>query len=52
MAQLMFKIANQPHPDIRTLRPDVPDCLANVIDRAAGAMVMSECDVFIDGCLT
>ena len=34
MAQLMFKIANQPHPDIRTLRPDVPDCLANVIDRA------------------
>lgn len=34
MAQLMFKIANQPHPDIRTIRPDVPDCLAQVIDRA------------------
>lgn len=34
MAQLMFRIANDPHPDIRDLRPDVPDCLSAIIDRA------------------
>jgi CHASE2 domain-containing sensor protein len=34
MAQLMFRIANEPHPDIRDLRPDVPDCLSAIIDRA------------------
>ncbi len=34
MAQLMFKIANEPHPDILTIRPDVPDCLAAIINRA------------------
>ncbi len=34
MAQLMFKIANEPHPNIRTSRPDVPQCLAVTIDRA------------------
>ena len=31
MAQLMFKIANEPHPDIRTLNPDLPDSLAAII---------------------
>lgn len=34
MAQLMFRIANDPHPDIRDLRPDAPDCLSAIIDRA------------------
>jgi serine/threonine-protein kinase len=34
MAQLMFKIANEPHADILTVRPDVPPCLAAIIDRA------------------
>lgn len=34
MAQLMFKIANEPHPDIRSFNPGVPDCLADIIDRA------------------
>jgi serine/threonine-protein kinase len=34
MAQLMFKIANEPHADILTVRPDVPSCLAAIIDRA------------------
>jgi serine/threonine-protein kinase len=34
MAQLMFKIANEETPDVRTLRPDVPDCLAEVIARS------------------
>jgi serine/threonine protein kinase len=34
MAQLMFKIANEPHPAITTLRPDIPEALVAVIDRA------------------
>ncbi len=34
MAQLMFKIANEPHGDIRDIRPDIPECLAVIIDRA------------------
>ncbi|WIM05460.1 MAG: serine/threonine-protein kinase [Candidatus Nitricoxidivorans perseverans] len=34
MAQLMFKIANEPHPDIRTVRPGLPACLAAILDKA------------------
>jgi eukaryotic-like serine/threonine-protein kinase len=34
MAQLMFKIANEPHLDIRTVKPDLPACLVAIIDRA------------------
>ena len=34
MAQLMFRIANEPHPDIRGVNPDLPDCLVAIIDRA------------------
>jgi serine/threonine-protein kinase len=34
MAQLMFKIANEPHPDILDIRPDVPDCLVAIINRS------------------
>jgi serine/threonine-protein kinase len=34
MAQLMFKIANEPHPDIRGLRPGLSDALVALIDRA------------------
>lgn len=34
MAQLMFKIANEAHPDIRSIKPDLPDCLAAIVDRA------------------
>ena len=34
MAQLMFRIANEAQPDIRTLNPQVPDGLAEVINRA------------------
>jgi len=34
MAQLMFKIANEPHPHIREFNPQVPECLAAIIDRA------------------
>jgi serine/threonine-protein kinase len=34
MAQLMFRIANEPHPDIRSINPDLPDCVVAIIDRA------------------
>jgi serine/threonine-protein kinase len=34
MAKLMYQIANQPAPDIRTLRPDLPESLANVVSLA------------------
>jgi serine/threonine-protein kinase len=34
MAQLMFKIANEPQPDIRSINPAVPASLAAVIDKA------------------
>jgi serine/threonine-protein kinase len=34
MATLMFKIANEPHPDPTTLRSDLPPCLKSIIDRA------------------
>lgn len=34
MAQLMFQIAREPHIDIMTVRPDVPSCVAGIIDKA------------------
>jgi serine/threonine-protein kinase len=34
IAALMYKIANEAHPDVTFLRPDLPKCLAEVIDRA------------------
>ncbi|TSA51092.1 MAG: CHASE2 domain-containing protein [Nitrosomonadales bacterium] len=33
MATLMFKIANEPHPSVLALRPDLPPCLVAIIDR-------------------
>jgi serine/threonine-protein kinase len=34
MAQLMFRIANEPHPNIRSQVPGIPECIAAVIDKA------------------
>ena len=34
MAQLMFKIANEPPADIRGINPDVPDCLIAILNMA------------------
>lgn len=31
MSRLMFQIANEPAPDVRTLRPELPEALANVV---------------------
>jgi serine/threonine-protein kinase len=33
MATLMFKIASEPHPDLLSVRPDVPDCLIRIVDK-------------------
>jgi serine/threonine-protein kinase len=34
MAQLMFRIANEPHADILGVRPDVPPCVVEIINKA------------------
>ncbi|MFN7278407.1 MAG: serine/threonine-protein kinase, partial [Betaproteobacteria bacterium] len=34
MTQLMFKIANEPPVDIRSVNPEVPECLVAILDRA------------------
>jgi serine/threonine-protein kinase len=34
MTTLMYQIANEPHPNIRTLLSDMPPCIRTVIDRA------------------
>jgi serine/threonine protein kinase len=34
MAQLMYRIANEPHTDILTIQPDVPPCVVVIIDKA------------------
>jgi serine/threonine-protein kinase len=39
MAQLMFRIANEPHTDILSIRPDLPECLVVIINRALAKQV-------------
>ena len=34
MAQLMFKIANEPHADILTFNPNLPPCLVDIVNKA------------------
>ena len=34
MANLMYKIANEKHPDIRSYRPELPACVSNIVNRA------------------
>jgi serine/threonine-protein kinase len=34
MAQLMFRIANEPHADILSIKPDVPPCVVAIINKA------------------
>ncbi|MDO8413516.1 MAG: serine/threonine-protein kinase, partial [Gallionellaceae bacterium] len=34
MAQLMFRIATEPHTNILSIKPDVPSCIALIIDKA------------------
>jgi serine/threonine protein kinase len=39
MAQLMFRIANEPHLDILSVKPDVPPCVAAIINKALAKKV-------------
>ena len=34
MAQLMFKIANEPHVDILTYSPTLPQCLVDIVNKS------------------
>lgn len=34
LATLMFKIANDEPQDIKPIRPDLPECLVNIIDKS------------------
>ena len=34
ISTLMYRIANEPHPDVRDFRPDLPACLSTIIDKA------------------
>ena len=39
MAQLMFRIANEPHTDVLSIRPDVPPCVVEIINKALAKKV-------------
>jgi len=39
MAQLMFQIANEPHPDILSIKADLPACLVAIINRSLAKQV-------------
>lgn len=39
MAQLMFKIANEPHADILGIKPDIPPCVVAIINKALAKKV-------------
>ena len=39
MAQLMFRIANQPHTDILSIRADLPACLVAIINRSLAKQI-------------
>jgi serine/threonine-protein kinase len=34
LASLMYKIANEKHPDVRLFRPDLPACVSRIINKA------------------
>jgi len=40
MAQLMYRIANEPHTDILAIRPDLPQCLVAIINRSLAKQVV------------
>jgi serine/threonine-protein kinase len=39
MAQLMYRIANEPHTDILSIKPDLPQCLVAIINRSLAKQV-------------
>lgn len=34
LASLMYKIANEKHPDVRMFRPDLPSCVGKIVNKA------------------
>ena len=46
MAQLMYRIANEPHTDILSIKPDLPPCLVAIINRALAKQIE---DRYADG---
>jgi eukaryotic-like serine/threonine-protein kinase len=40
MAQLMFRIANEPHTDVLSVNPDVPPCVVAIINKALAKKVV------------
>jgi eukaryotic-like serine/threonine-protein kinase len=40
MAQLMYRIANEPHTDILSVRPELPQCLVAIINRSLAKQVV------------
>ena len=39
MAQLMFRIASEPPTDILTVKPDLPQCVVEIINKALAKQV-------------
>ncbi len=39
MAQLMYRIANEPHADILSIRPDLPPCLVAIINKSLAKQI-------------
>jgi CHASE2 domain-containing sensor protein/tRNA A-37 threonylcarbamoyl transferase component Bud32 len=39
MAQLMFRIANEPHANILAVKPDVPGCVVDIINKALAKQI-------------
>ncbi|MCR4303322.1 MAG: serine/threonine-protein kinase [Gallionella sp.] len=39
MAQLMYRIANEPHRDILSVKPDLPPCLVAIINRSLAKQI-------------
>jgi len=39
MAQLMYRIANEPHTDILSVRPDLPPCLVAIINKSLAKQI-------------
>jgi serine/threonine-protein kinase len=39
MAQLMFRIANEPHTDILSIKADLPACLVAIINRSLAKQI-------------
>ncbi|CAG0938921.1 eukaryotic-like serine/threonine-protein kinase [Gallionellaceae bacterium] len=39
MAQLMFRITNEPHTDILSIRPDMPPCVVEIINKSLAKQV-------------